>query len=277
MMSNAPIGLFDSGIGGLTVVQEVFRQLPQEEILYFGDTLRCPYGDRDKNEIIRFSTEIGDFLVNRGVKLLIIACNTATATSLSILQQRYDIPVIGVISPGSRAAISMSKTMRVGVIGTRVTVASDAYAKEIHRLNPKLYVVSQACPEFVPIVENDRIETEASKRIVARDLASISTENIDTLILGCTHYPLLKHVIQDVMGSRVQLINSAEETAREASTILSIKNLLNERRSEKRHKFFVSANVDTFRMIGERWLGRKLDVELVDLFNSNQPRTFRVI
>lgn len=270
MRADAPIGLFDSGIGGLTVVQEIFRQLPQEEVIYFGDTFRCPYGDRDKNEIVQFSLEIGDFLVDRGVKLLIIACNTATATSLSILQQRYNLPVIGVISPGSRAAISLSKAMRVGVIGTRVTVASDAYAKEIHRLNPNLYVVSKACPDFVPLVENDMIETETCRLTVERDLENIRNEHIDTLILGCTHYPLLKHVIRNVVGPHIRLINSAEETAREASTILSIKNLLNERRTEKYHRFFVSGNIDKFRTIGERWLGRNLNVELVQLCLEQQ-------
>jgi glutamate racemase len=265
MKSNAPIGLFDSGIGGLTVVKEIFRQLPKEQVIYYGDTLRCPYGDRDRDEIIRFSTEIGDFLVAHGIKLLIIACNTATATSLSILQKRYDIPVIGVISPGSRAAISFSKSGRVGVIGTRVTIASQAYVQEIHRINPHMFVTSKACPDFVPLVEQDLMDTDLCYQTVERDLAVLREQHIDTLILGCTHYPLLKQVIGQVMGPTVQLVNSAEETAREASTILAIKGLLNTGDVVPHHKFYVSGNLDLFRTVGERWLGRPLDVELVVL------------
>ena len=260
---NAPIGLFDSGFGGLTVVQEVLRQLPQENIVYYGDTLRCPYGDRDQHQITRFSIEIGDFLVEQGVKLLVVACNTATATALPILQKRYRIPVIGVIRPGSRAAISASKSRRVGVIGTRVTVASQAYPHEIQRINPNMLVISQACPALVPIVENNQIDTELCYVTVERELASMRYESIDTLILGCTHYPLLKHVIADVMGPEVQLINSAEETAREASTILSLQNMMNNVQIPAQHHFFVSSNVDSFRAFGERWLNIPMDVQLV--------------
>ncbi|KEO84989.1 glutamate racemase [Tumebacillus flagellatus] len=265
MSSTKPIGILDSGFGGLTVVGEVLRQLPQENILYVGDNARCPYGSRPPEEVRKFLFEIMDFLVAQEVKMIIIACNTATAAGLEEARHRYSIPVVGVIVPGSRAAISSTKTGRIGVIGTENTINSDAYRRELHRINPRLFVTNQACKPFVPIVEEDQIDTPQARETVERYLASVRELDIDTLILGCTHYPLLKAVIADVMGDSVELINSAEETAREASTVLSVKHQLNEDNPVPHHQFFTTGDADYFRKIGSRWLHMDLDVSRIDL------------
>ncbi|ARU63341.1 glutamate racemase [Tumebacillus avium] len=260
MTSKQPIGLLDSGFGGLTVASEVLRQLPQENILYVGDNLRCPYGSREPDEVKRYLFQIMDFLAEQGVKMIIIACNTATAAGLEEARTRYKIPVLGVITPGSRAAISATQSERVGVIGTDVTIQSDSYRREIHRLNPRLYVVNQSCPPFVQLVEEDRTEAPEAHPLVASYLAPLQQEGIDTLILGCTHYPLLAPLIGEVMGEGVKLISSAEETAREASTILQLKHLLNADNPAPQHRFFTTGDADYFQRVGSRWLKREIDV-----------------
>lgn len=258
--SKQPIGLLDSGFGGLTVASEVLRQLPQENILYVGDNLRCPYGSREPAEVKRYLFQIMDFLAEQGVKMIIIACNTATAAGLEEARTRYNIPVLGVITPGSRAAISATQTERVGVIGTDVTIQSDSYRREIHRLNPRLYVVNQSCPPFVQLVEEDRTESPEARQLVESYLSPLQQEGIDTLILGCTHYPLLAPLIGDVMGEAVKLISSAEETAREASTILQLKHLLSDDNPAPQHRFFTTGDADYFQRVGSRWLKREIDV-----------------
>lgn len=263
--SEKPIGLLDSGFGGLTVVGEVIRQLPQENLIYVGDNARCPYGVRDPEEVRRFLFEITDFLYEQGVKMIIIACNTATAAGLVEAKERYDIPVLGVITPGSRAAISATKTGRIGVIGTDVTIRSDAYRKEIHRINPRLDVINRACPPFVPLVEQDLLETEEARDVVHSYLTPLSHAEIDTLILGCTHYPLLAPLIGSVMGEGVQLISSAEETAREASTLLHVKHQLNDNNLHPEYKFFATGDCEHFQTVGSRWLGRDIEVAPVIL------------
>lgn len=267
--SNKPIGILDSGFGGLTVVAEVIRQLPQENIIYVGDNLRCPYGSRKPEEVRQFLFEITDFLRSKGVKMILIACNTATAVGLSEAGARYDIPVLGVISPGSRAAITATKNGHVGVIGTEVTINSDAYRKEMHRINPLLRVVNLACPPFVELVESDRTESELAKQVVAQYLAPLSKSGLDTLILGCTHYPLLSERIAEVMGEGVQLISSAEETAREASTILAVSKQLNDQNLSPDYQFFTTDDAEYFRQVGSRWLKRAIRVSQIDLSGNS--------
>ena len=269
MASRKPIGVLDSGFGGLTVVGELIRQLPQENIIYVGDNQRCPYGSLDPEEVRRYLFEIMDFLVAQDVKMIIIACNTATAAGLEAAHQRYAVPVIGVITPGSRAAISATKSGRVGVIGTDVTIQSDAYRREMHRINPRLDVVNRACPPFVRLVEEDIAESDEAKEMVASYLHPMKKENIDTLILGCTHYPLLAPVIGEVMGESVQLINSAEETAREASTVLSVIHKLCDQNLDPDYHFYTSGDPAWFATVGSRWLKRPIRVDRVTLGDSD--------
>ena len=265
MPSNKPIGILDSGFGGLTVAGEVIRQLPQEHLLYVGDNARCPYGSRQPEEVRRFLFEIMDFLCEQEVKMIIIACNTATAAGLQEAKKRYSVPVIGVIAPGSRAAISATQKGRIGVIGTEVTINSNAYAREIHRINPRLSVVNRACAPFVSLVEGDRTDCEEARRVVGDYLNPLHETEIDTLILGCTHYPLLAPVIRDVMGDRVLLINSAEETAREASTVLHVRHELNDGNLDPDYQFYTTGDPAYFQTIGSRWLKRPIHVEPVRL------------
>jgi glutamate racemase len=266
--SAKPIGILDSGFGGLTVVGEVIRQLPQENIIYVGDNARCPYGSRDPEEVRQFLFEIMDFLAEQDVKMILIACNTATAAGLEAARRRYDIPVLGVITPGSRAAISATKTGRVGVIGTEVTIRSDAYKREMHRINPRLTVINQACPPFVQLVEEDRTTGEEAREVVESYLAPLRDFQIDTLILGCTHYPLLSPVIAEVMGEGVELISSAEETAREASTVLADRHQLNNHNPHPVYVFYTTGDPDYFQKIGSRWLNREIDVRAMALGSS---------
>jgi len=220
MENNQPIGILDSGVGGLTVVKEIFRQLPHEEVIYFGDSARLPYGPRPAEEVVQFTMEIVDFLINFHVKMIVIACNTATALALEKVKKEIDIPVVGVIRPGSVAAIKNTKTGKIGIIGTDGTIKSGAYEKCLSKINPKLVIKSQACPALVPLVENGNYSDKEIRNIVSNALTPIKGYDIDALILGCTHYPLISSYIQEVVGEQVKLLSSAEETAREVSTIL---------------------------------------------------------
>lgn len=219
-MNDLPIGVFDSGIGGLTVMSSIARMLPGERIFYFGDTARCPYGDRSDSEVRQFAIETFDYLIKLGVKVLVIGCNTATAIALPELVQRYDVPVIGVIRPGALSALASSPQGRIGVIGTAVTIGSDAYAAEIHQVAPTAEVFSLACPAFVPLVESGRLTGSEVDKVVADSLRPLMDRDLDVLILGCTHYPLLQTSIQRAMGPKVKLISSAEETARQVKRLL---------------------------------------------------------
>lgn len=251
------VGILDSGVGGLTVVKEVMRQLRGERIIYFGDTKRCPYGPRPEEEVLRFTLEIVRFLEQFPLKALVIACNTATAVAIDEVRKQTSKPVLGVIEPGARAAIQSTLRGRIGVIGTQGTVRSGAYEKALKRMDPRLFVVSLACPAFVPLVENDCGGTEEARRVVESSLAPLQQYHVDTLILGCTHYPLIADLIGDVMGEDVQLISSAEETARELKTLLKERNLLSPENTDLSdfHRFFTSGDPDFFRRIAERWLG----------------------
>lgn len=260
------IGIIDSGVGGLTVAREVIRQLPRETILYFGDNARCPYGSRSAWEISRFTKQMIRFVMRHSVKALVIACNTAAAVVLEDVCSQTDVPVIGVIEPGARAAISATKTGRIGIVGTEMTVRARAYERMLHRLNPELYTVSLACPAFVPLVESGAYDSPEARRIVEEAIAPLTHEELDTLILGCTHYPLLAPLIQQAIGSDVTLIHSAEETARELSTLLSLHHLYADASSVgSGHRFYTSGDAEKFRRIGEEWLGFAIDVRTAEL------------
>jgi glutamate racemase len=270
-MSSAslPIGMFDSGVGGLTVLREVARQLPKESTLYFGDTARVPYGSKSKDVIARFSLEIGQFLMQEKVKMIVVACNTASAFALSALQSRFDVPIVGVIEPGARAALGTTKTGRVGVIGTEGTIESQAYSEAIHRLKNDIHVFGQACPLIVPLVEEGWLEKPVALEIVKEYLTPLLENRIDTLVLGCTHYPLLKDLLSRVTGPRVQLIDSAEETARTVGQALREHKL--EAPSDGHavlRQFYVSDAPEKFEKIGRRFLGQEIPgVKQIDIGN----------
>lgn len=255
LSNERPIGFIDSGVGGLTVVKEAMRQLPNEEILYLGDTARCPYGPRPAEQVIEFTWQMTRFLINKKIKMLVIACNTATAVALKEIKKAVDIPVIGVIQPGARAALKASETGRVGIIGTLGTVKSDSYATELHEKAPEVSVTSLACPKFVPIVESNQFNSSVAKKIVAHSLAPLKKEKLDTLILGCTHYPLLRPIIQNVMGQKVTLIDSGAETVNDVSSLLDYFELNNfEQTKMKKRIFYTTGSPKMFKDIAGEWL-----------------------
>jgi len=250
-----PIGIFDSGLGGLTVVKEILRLLPNEDLIYFGDTGRTPYGPRSKDIIIAFSHQDTRFLLEQKVKIIVVACNTSSAQALDEIQKSYQIEMIGVIEPGAISALKATKNGKIGIIGTVGTISSDAYARTINKLDPKIKVFSMACPLFVPLVEEGYIEKEATRLIAADYLSSFKTDGIDTLILGCTHYPLLKRVIRAVLGEEIVLIDSAEETAQAVYHHLLKLNLLREKTAHVQHKFYVSDFPERFHQVARHFLG----------------------
>lgn len=257
------IAVLDSGVGGLTVVKELMRQLPREKICYFGDTARTPYGPRPAEEVIAFTREIVDYLIQFEPKMIVIACNTATAVALEDIRRRVDLPVIGVIEPGARAAIELTKVDRIGVIGTEGTIKSGAYALALSRFSPRIQVVSLACPSFVPLVENGLFRTPEAYAAVAQALEPLKHSGIDSLILGCTHYPFLAAPISEAMGEEVTLVHSAEETAREISAILTANGQLEEADTVPLHQFFCSGDPHKFQLIAQDWLGHKIHLSSV--------------
>lgn len=242
---DAPIGVFDSGVGGLTVVREIIRQLPSENIVYFGDTARVPYGTKSRDTVIHYSEQIVNFLQTKQVKAIVIACNTATAYALDVLKEKLDIPIIGVVRPGAVTAVNATQNGRIGIIATEGTVGSGIYPKVIKEYNPEIQVVQKACPLFVPLVEegwtNDSITDEVAKRY----LRSILDSNIDTLVLGCTHYPLLRKTIGRLVGEKVTLVNPAYETACSLREMLKQEGLYRESGKTSYH-FFVSDGAERF-------------------------------
>ncbi|SDM97335.1 glutamate racemase [Sediminibacillus halophilus] len=254
-MVDQPIGVIDSGVGGLTVARELMRQLPREELIYLGDTLRCPYGPRPEQEVVQFTKELVNFLMGKRIKMLVIACNTATAFTLELLQKELPIPVIGVIQPGARAAIKSTENLHIGVIGTEGTIKSQAYPTALKNINEEIHINALACPRFVPIVEQGKLSGEETYRIVAETLIPMKESNhIDTLILGCTHYPLLREVIQKVIGDKVTIISSGEETAREVSTILEYQSKLFNGDRKPQHKLYTTGKLTVFESIAKSWL-----------------------
>jgi glutamate racemase len=258
--SAAPIGVFDSGIGGLTVVRELMRQLPDEDIIYFGDTARVPYGPKSPETVRRYAHEITSFLRDQGVKNVVVACNTATAHAVESLRDHFDLPITGVIEPGARAAVKATQTGRIGVVGTQGTISSGAYERAIHALSEDVYVTARACPLFVPFVEEGWLEHPAID-LVARDyLSPLSTAGIDALVLGCTHYPLIKPVIARAVGSGIRLIDSAEETAAEVARLLSERGMTHAPRGDRARLRFIASDVpEQFRNVGKRFLGSAID------------------
>jgi glutamate racemase len=255
MCNEQPIGFIDSGVGGLTVVKEALKQLPNENILYLGDTARCPYGPRPAQQVIQFTWEMTQFLQKKNIKMLVIACNTATAVALEKIKTTLDIPVVGVILPGSRAAIKATKTKQIGVIGTEGTIKSASYKRVIVQKMPTANITSLACPKFVPIVESNQFQTSVAKKIVAESLRPFTKQKVDTLILGCTHYPLLRPIIQNVMGTEVKLIDSGAETVGEVSMLLDYFQLANDRPTKDREvAFYTTGSTTMFDRIASEWL-----------------------
>ena len=241
------------------MVREMISQLPNESIIYFGDTARVPYGPKSPDTVLRYSREITSYLKGEGVKALVIACNTATAHALPALRREFDLPIVGVIEPGARAAAAVTRTKKVGVIGTAGTIKSRAYEKEIRKLIPDVDLTAQACALFVPLVEEGWVDTEPTRAIARNYLAPMVSAQVDTLVLGCTHYPLMKTVIGNVVGREVRLIDSAQETAREAGAILRANRMENEIANEARYRFIASDAPDTFLTLGQRFLGSAID------------------
>jgi glutamate racemase len=260
------VGIFDSGVGGLTVLREITRVLPQEDTIYFGDTARVPYGTKSPETVTRYAHEITSFLVRRDIKLLVVACNTASAVALPSLKRQFSIPVVGVIEPGARRAVEVSRSGRIGVIGTAGTIRSSAYTRAIKRLNPSAVVLTKACPLFVPLAEEGWVDNQVARLTAQSYLQELIDAGVDTLVLGCTHYPLLKPLIAEVMGSGVTLVDSAAETARTVAEILAQKQNLRPDSETGNHHYYVSDVPAGFIRVGSRFLGERLgDVYQVNL------------
>lgn len=246
---NAPIGVFDSGVGGLTVFREIMRQIPNERIVYFGDTARVPYGCKSQETVTRYARQIVRFLRTFQVKTIVVACNTASAYALDTLEQETDIPVIDVVKPGAKMAAEMTRNGRIGVIATEATIGSQIYTEYIKKLNKNVTIYGKACPLLVPLVEEGLLEDPVTDEIARRYLGELIDIDIDTLILGCTHYPLIRSTIGRIMGTGVTLVNPAYETARELKEMLSAKDLLNDEPPAlggNQYRFFVSDKAEKF-------------------------------
>lgn len=264
MKASNAIGVFDSGIGGLTVLREIKALLPGEATIYLGDTARVPYGTKSRETVTGYSVENTAFLITRGIKMLVIACNTASAYAIEELRKKLIMPIVGVVEPGAKAAVEATKKGSIGVIGTEGTVKSRAYTAAIKAIDAKITVYEQACPLLVPLVEEGIIKGEIARLAVRRYLAGFKDKAIDTLVLGCTHYPLLKKVISEVVGSDVRLIDSAESTAKEVGEILKATGLIESARKPAEHRVFVTDSPERFAAVGKRFLGEDLArVELI--------------
>ncbi|WP_273431075.1 glutamate racemase [Chitinibacter tainanensis] len=261
-----PIGVFDSGVGGLTVVRALMDRLPFENIIYFGDTARVPYGVKSVATIEHYTQQIADFLQQQQVKMLIIACNTMAAVAADKVRANSPVPVLDVIEAGARNAVAHTRTGGIGVIGTPTTINSNAYARAIHQLNPATRVYSQACPLFVPLVEEGWLDHPVTRMTAQEYLKPVFVESIDTLVLGCTHYPLLKPLLLDVCGNRMQLVDSALSIADQTAEILNSSGLANNAHQLPEYRFVVTDLPVKFQTIGERFLGRSLGkIELTQL------------
>ncbi len=254
---DAPIGVFDSGLGGLTVAHAIMRTLPHESLVYFGDTARVPYGPKSPETVRRYSLEIAHYLIEQGVKAIVVACNTATAHALPALREELEVPVIGVVEPGARAAVRATKSGNIGVIATAGTIKSGAYVRAIHSESPEAKVTALACPLFVPLVEEGWINHDATQAVAEEYLGQLR-ENIDTLVLGCTHYPLLKPLIGEIVGRTVRLIDSAEETAADLKRLLVDSNLEASPR-EPTYRFIASDDPQQFLTLGRRFFGDAIE------------------
>jgi glutamate racemase len=260
-----PIGIFDSGIGGLTVVKQLSQLLPNEQLVYFGDTARVPYGTKSRRLVQQYALEDAHFLLQFDVKMIVIACNSASAAARELLQQKLDVPVLGVVAPGASAAVQTTSNKKIGVIGTSATISSSAYEREIKKNQSDLQVFGQPCPLLVPLVEEGWLDDEVTTLAIRKYLSGLMKEQVDTLILGCTHYPVLEPAIQKIVGNNVTLIDSGKETAKAVKKLLSEKNMLHPGIKEAPDQFYVSDIPAKFEEIGSAFLGKKLDnVERVD-------------
>ncbi|MEI7810983.1 MAG: glutamate racemase [Ignavibacteria bacterium] len=259
MEKEKPVGVFDSGIGGLTVVKRISSILPAENLVYFGDTARVPYGSKSNSTVIEYSLQNAHFLMEKNVKVIVVACNTASSVALDVLRQKLHVPIIGMIEPGAKFALKETKTGRIGVIGTTATVNNHAYAKTILQLDPHTEVFEKACPLFVPLAEEGWIDREATRLIAEEYLKEIKEYNIDTLVLGCTHYPLLAGVIQEVMGDKVSLIDSGIAAASAVQSELKRIGLETNSFSAGSQDFYVSDIPQKFAEIARLFMGRSLD------------------
>lgn len=264
-MDNRPIGVFDSGLGGLTVVKELISLLPCESIVYFGDTGRVPYGTRSRETIIKYSVQDINFLMTQNVKAIIIACGTASSVALECVKERFDVPIVGVVSSTAAVAAATTKNKRIGIIGTPGTIYSGSYEKALCSIDGEIETVSQACPLFVPLVENGYTDNEAARLIAHDYLSPLKEKGVDTIILGCTHYPLLRGVISDIMGSDTVLIDSGAPTARCVRTLLGEKGLLSE--GAAGYKYFVSDADVSFSRLGSIFLNSEItgNVSQIDI------------
>ena len=260
-----PIGVFDSGIGGLTVFRALAARLPAEQILYLGDTARVPYGSKSAATVTRYTRECASFLLHRRIKMLVVACNTASALALPSLAGEIDVPTLGVLQPGAERACALSRTGRIAVIGTDATIRSGAYAAAIRRLKPEAEVVSLACPLFVPLAEEGWIEGEVTRLVAEKYLAPLKGKDVDVLVLGCTHYPLLKGVVSQVLGPSIGLVDSGVAAAEEAARRLAQADLLATGQGAEHH-FYVTDSSQRFAEVGSRFLGTPLArLEQVDI------------
>lgn len=246
MPSNAPIGVFDSGIGGLTVVREIMRQIPNETIVYFGDTARVPYGNKSKETIITYSRQIVKFLQSQDVKAIVIACNTASAFALETIASEISIPIIGVVKPGAKVAAMATKNGNIGIIGTEGTIGSRIYNQYLSEIYPGVNVYGKACPLFVPLVEEGWLEDPITVEVAKRYISELQGKDIDTLVLGCTHYPLIRHVISSIVGDKVTLVNPAYETARTLKEVLENEGIQSTT-PVGNHRFYVSDGAEKFK------------------------------
>lgn len=260
---NKPIGIFDSGVGGLTVAKEILKTLPNETIYFYGDVKNCPFGEKNKEDIIKFTEKAVKFLINKGVKMIVLACNTATAASLDYLEEKYDVPIIGVIKAGAKTAIKTTKNNKVIVLGTNFTIKSEAYSSEIKKISEDVKVYGVACPSFVPFIEKeDYVDYDKTFNILDYELKDTKELTADTLILGCTHYPIIQKNIEQYYNDNINVISSAIETTREVSELLEKNNMLNNELSAN-HKFFISEHSDEFKNTAHKWLGINIDLEIV--------------
>ncbi|MDR0690753.1 MAG: glutamate racemase [Streptococcaceae bacterium] len=275
-MNNNAIGFFDSGVGGLTVVRELLKQLPNERVIYIGDTARTPYGPRDLEQVKQFAWELTNFLLKKQIKMLVIACNTVTAAALKEIKDKLDIPVVGVIVSGARAAIKATQKQHIGVIGTKGTIQSGSYMRAISKRSSQIEITEVPCPKFVPLVESNQAHSPTAKKVVFESLQAFSLSPPDALILGCTHYPLLNSIIQSVMGEDVVLIDSGAETISDVSLLLEYFDIQAKgSRQELHHKFYTTGSAQMFAKIAKSWLGLdNLDVHHVDLQRLDDKKHF---
>lgn len=265
-MDSRPIGVFDSGIGGLTVVKEIMKMLPDEDIIYFGDTARVPYGTKSKETVIKYSFQCVRFLLEKNVKSIVIACNTASASSLDIVQQSYDLPIVGVVEPGAKTACKVTKSGKIGIIGTEGTISSGAYEKAINEINKNIKMTLRACPLFVPIAEEGWQDTEIAFLTAQNYLWDFKKSDIDALIMACTHYPLLEKTIGKVLGEGIKLVNPAYETAKVLEYMINSNGLKNDRPHKGDYKYYVSDNPVKFKKTGENFLEKPVGwVEKIDI------------